>query len=53
MQQGRGEHRGSASRCPTPLLTAPRAQINVYTLGAVFLQLARLLRLEEHPMFSK
>ncbi|KAL4428055.1 hypothetical protein ABPG75_002144 [Micractinium tetrahymenae] len=28
-------------------------QVNVFTLGAVFLQLAKLLRLTEHPMFSK
>ena len=28
-------------------------QINVYQLGAVWLQLCRLLCLEEHPMFSK
>ena len=28
-------------------------QINVFTLGAVFLQLAKLLRLTEHPMFAK
>jgi transcription factor IIIB subunit 2 len=28
-------------------------QVNVFTLGAVFLQLAKLLRLEEHPLFSK
>jgi transcription factor IIIB 90 kDa subunit len=28
-------------------------QVNVFTLGAVFLQLAKLLRLEEHPMFAK
>ncbi len=27
--------------------------MNVFTLGAVFLQLAKLLRLEEHPLFSK
>ena len=28
-------------------------QINVYSLGAVWLQLCRLLCLEDHPMFSK
>lgn len=28
-------------------------QVNVFTLGAVFLQLAKLLRLEDHPLFSK
>jgi transcription factor IIIB subunit 2 len=28
-------------------------QINVFTLGAVFLQLAKLLRVTEHPMFAK
>ena len=28
-------------------------QVNVFTLGAVFLQLAKLLRLNEHPMFAK
>lgn len=28
-------------------------QVNVFTLGGVFLQLTKLLRLEEHPMFSK
>jgi transcription factor IIIB subunit 2 len=28
-------------------------QVNVFTLGAVFLQLAKLLRLEEHPLFAK
>ncbi|KAL6780177.1 hypothetical protein ACKKBF_B14155 [Auxenochlorella protothecoides x Auxenochlorella symbiontica] len=30
-----------------------RLQINVFTLGSVFLQLARLLRMEDHPMFCK
>lgn len=28
-------------------------QVNVFTLGAVFLQLAKLLRITEHPMFAK
>jgi transcription factor IIIB subunit 2 len=28
-------------------------QTNVYVLGAVFLQLCRLLRLEQHPLFQK
>lgn len=28
-------------------------QINVYQLGAVWLQLCRLLCLEDHPMFTK
>lgn len=28
-------------------------QINVFVLGSVFLQLCHLLRLEEHPMFSR
>ena len=28
-------------------------QTNVYVLGAVFLQLCRLLRLEQHPLISK
>lgn len=28
-------------------------QVNVFTLGAVFLQLSRLLRLEEHPTLSR
>ena len=32
---------------------ADQLQINVFTLGAVFLQLAKLLRLEEHPILSK
>ena len=27
-------------------------QTNVYVLGAVFLQLCRLLRLEQHPIFQ-
>jgi len=34
---------------PTPV----PGQINVFTLGAVFLQLAKLLRVTEHPMFAK
>ncbi len=28
-------------------------QVNVFTLGAVFLHLCKLLRLEEHPMFQR
>ncbi|XP_002970826.2 transcription factor IIIB 60 kDa subunit [Selaginella moellendorffii] len=28
-------------------------QVNVYVLGAVFMQLCRLLRLEEHPIMAK
>jgi hypothetical protein len=28
-------------------------QINVFVLGGVFLQMCHLLRLEEHPMFSR
>lgn len=36
-----------------PLTPPPPPQVNVFTLGAVFLQLAKLLRLTEHPMFSK
>lgn len=35
----------------TPTLS--HLQINVFTLGAVFLQLAKQLRLETHPMFAK
>ena len=31
----------------------PPLQINVFTLGAVFLQLAKVLRVTEHPMFAK
>lgn len=32
---------------------AESLQIDVFVLGAVFLQLAKLLRLEEHPVFCK
>lgn len=28
-------------------------QVNVFTLGAVFLQLAKLLRVADHPAFAK
>ena len=28
-------------------------QINVFTLGTVFLQLCRVLRLDDHPMFTR
>lgn len=39
---------------PFTLLPTPvPGQINVFTLGAVFLQLAKLLRVTEHPMFAK
>lgn len=38
---------------PPPILCPPPRQINVFTLGAVFLQLAKLLRVTEHPMFAK
>ena len=30
-----------------------RRPVNVFTLGAVYIQLLRLLRLEDHPTFAK
>jgi hypothetical protein len=39
----------------TPPTPSPprRRQVNVFTLGAVYVQLLRLLRLEDHPTFAK
>ena len=43
---------GPTPACRPPL-PPPSPQVNVFALGAVFLQLAKLLRLTEHPMFAK
>ena len=47
-------HRVSAESRPYMLIDfSDVVQTNVYVLGAVFLQLCRLLRLEQHPLISK
>jgi hypothetical protein len=36
-----------------PVLPCPVRQVNVYKLGAVYLQLTKLLRLEDHPCLTR